>query len=327
MCRMRDSIRVGDCLEVLPTLPARSVQCCLTSPPYWGLRDYGGGEDQLGHEFTVQEYVARLVEVFRAVRRVLSDDGVAWLNLGDCYSSGLKGSGGITPLQQNNPQSFFSPRAFALAVPAKNLVGVPWRVAFALQADGWILRNDVIWMKRNAMCESVTDRLTRSYEHVFLLAKRSRYRFHAAALGTPIKKSTRMRKSNGHYAPPGAPIGAHSGINGNCVYRRSWANGRDVWDVPRDHWRSREIKACVNHAAMFPPALAERCILAGSREGDVVLDPFTGTGTAGEVALRLQRRFVGVELSQEYAELARARCRAVRQKNSPRSGSFAGCNP
>ena len=296
----------------------------LTSPPYWGLRDYGGGSQQLGHEYTVDAYVARLVEVFRAVRRVLADDGVVWLNLGDTYSHGIKGSGGTSAVQANNPRAQFRTQKFALAVPPKNLVGVPWRVAFALQDDGWILRNDVIWRKRNGMVESVTDRLTRGHEHVFLLVKLARYQFSCEAIGTPLSaQAMRPRRFNGNYAPPGSPPGAHTGINGEYACSRSWANRRDVWDVPNDSVRSRAISH-VRHSATFPPALAELCIRAGSREGDLVLDPFAGTGTAGEVALRLRRRFVGVELSQEYSALARARCRAVRQKKRPATPKHRG---
>lgn len=246
-------ILIGDCRETLKDLPAGSVQCCVTSPPYWGLRDYGH-EDQMGQEETFEEYVAGMVAVFREVWRVLSDDGTLWLNLGDTYAGSGYGNqvcGGGLSRDEGGPSKHRTKRSLG----AKNLVGIPWRVAFALQADGWILRQDIIWSKPNPMPESVTDRCTKAHEYVFLLAKRDRYFF------SPYGRLT-----------------------------------RSVWDVS-----SRESEAA--HVAVFPTRLIRPCILAGSRPGDVVLDPFAGSGTTGRVALEEGRRAILVELSPEYGAL------------------------
>jgi site-specific DNA-methyltransferase (adenine-specific) len=258
-------------------MPDCSVQCCVTSPPYWGLRDYGH-EGQIGLEATPEDYVERIVAVFREVRRVLKDDGTLWLNLGDSYADG------------------------------KQLVGIPWRVAFALQADGWWLRQDLIWHKPNPMPESVRDRCTKAHEYLFLLTKSERYHFDVKAIAEP-------GVTGKWEAMP--PIGGvkHAGheFHGGRVYtgKRPASDGmrrrRSVWKVPVKPYKG-------SHFAVMPPKLIEPCIKAGSREGDTVLDPFAGSGTTLAVAMELGRNAVGCELNPDYANLAKERIQSVKVK-------------
>jgi DNA modification methylase len=271
-------ILTGDCRDSLASLDADCVQTCVTSPPYFGLRDYGH-DGQIGLEPTPDEFVAALVGVFREVRRVLRDDGTCWVNLGDSYGQ------------------------------EKQLLGVPWRFAFAMQQQGWTLRSDVIWHKPSAMPESATDRPTRAHEYLFLLSKAPRYFYDAEAIqedgaessqaraGIPRKVSPKDSKGPGN-APrdPRGPLEVGSVI-GEYGGRR---NKRTVWTVAAQPYAGA-------HFATFPTKLIEPCILAGSRPGDVVLDPFAGSGTTGMVALRYGRSFVGCELNPEYADLARDR--------------------
>ena len=273
-------VLVGDVRQRLAELQDCSVQTCVTSPPYWGLRDYGH-DGQIGLEQTPDEYVAELVEVFREVRRVLADDGTLWLNLGDTYG------------------------------PGKQLQGIPWRVAFALQSDGWWLRQDIIWAKPNPMPESVTDRCTKAHEYVFLLTKSARYYYDAAAIAEPflhgdMQREAKRRKAAGLLRTGEYMVG--SGRNDGDSYTggvgfasaKDTRNKRDVWTIATKPYAGA-------HFAVMPEALAEPCILAGSRPGDLVLDPFTGSGTVGVVALRHDRDFIGTELNPEYAALAEAR--------------------
>ncbi len=264
---MESRILVGDARKNLRGLPAREFRCSVTSPPYWGLRDYGT-PNQIGAEETVVEYLAHLVEVFREVRRVLRDDGTLWLNAGDCYTSGNRT---WRDRDRKNPargMSYRPPTPFGLK--PKDLIGVPWRLALALQADGWYLRSDIIWHKPNCQPESVKDRPTRAHEYLFLLTKSEDYYYDAAAIREP------------------------------SLTGRGTRNRRTVWTIPTEAY----LEA---HFATFPPALAEPAILAGSEPRDAVLDPFFGSGTVGEVCLRLRRRFVGIELKTEYARLAARR--------------------
>jgi DNA modification methylase len=299
-------ILTGDCRDLLATLPAGSAQCCVTSPPYFGLRDYGHAE-QVGLEATPEAFVAALVEVFRSVRRVLADDGTLWLNLGDSYAGDTKGSGGVgksslvgTPNDGNG--QLFGARKITCGLPGKNLLGIPWRVAFALQADGWWLRQDIIWHKPNPMPESVTDRCTKAHEYVFLLSKAARYRFDAEA----IAESSAYPAGPGNVRPnrpfPGQRIGENSNTRDglHLVGPRETRNRRSVWTIATQPFDGA-------HFATMPPELARLCILAGSRPGDRVLDPFAGAGTTGLVADRLQRDAVLIEINPTYAELARAR--------------------
>jgi DNA modification methylase len=300
------TILVGDVRERLADIPDGSVRCCVTSPPYWGLRDYGH-DGQIGLEQTPDEYIAEMVAVFREVRRVLADDGTLWLNIGDSYASDTKGSGGPGSSStlggtkaEKNGQRMTTIRVQHNLKP-KDLVGIPWRVAFALQADGWWLRQDIIWHKPNPMPESVTDRCTKAHEYVFLLTKSARYYYDANAvaeksihpgdtrhLRTDTRKTAEpMSIDNGSRRRTGNPTG-------------ETRNRRSVWSIATKPFTGA-------HFAVMPEALAEPCILAGSAPGDLVLDPFTGSGTVAVVALRHGRNFIGCELNPDYAEIARQR--------------------
>ena len=321
-------ILVGDCIASMRTLPERSVQVCVTSPPYFGLRDYGH-DGQIGLEPTPDEFVGKLVEVFREVRRVLADDGTLWLNLGDSYAAQRGGThqpaetlaggrGGKTEDGERvNRDRFdgYNPtrNATAIGLKHKDLIGIPWRVAFALQADGWYLRQDIIWHKPNPMPESVRDRCTKAHEYIFLLSKSERYYFDADAIRQPAAESTRgktwdERKAMGfrgdtkHPTKDAIEAGLHIpsfAPNPNGVNRRS------VWTVTTKPYKGA-------HFATFPPDLIEPCILAGSRVGDVVLDPFGGAGTTGLVSQRHGRQFVLCELNPDYARMAEDRIAAER---------------
>ena len=392
---------VADVLAGLAGLADESVQCVVTSPPYWGLRDYGRA-GQIGLERTPAEYVERMVEAFREVWRVLRKDGTLWLNLGDCYATGAgavgehpgggqqgarwKGeatrvrdsrrrdraavvpkraqrdgthAGKHTAIAALGPMT--QPNRMPIAgLKPKDLVGMPWRVAFALQAEGWWLRSDIVWNKPNPMPESVADRPTRSHEYLFLLTRSARYRYDAAAIAEPCAEDTAARLERAHapYQAPGQP--AQNGTAGPRPNRRQpfpagWGTGdqpRDAVALNQDATRS-EIRAtparerrqrspegrpaapqieedpgtfsgtrnrrtvwtvatqgfAEAHFATFPEALVEPCILAGSRRGDTVLDPFAGAGTTGLVADRLGRDFIGIELNPEYAAMAERRLR------------------
>jgi DNA modification methylase len=298
-------ILVGDVRQRLQELPDGSVQCVVTSPPYWGLRDYGH-EGQIGLEQTPDEYVAELVAVFREVRRVLADDGTLWLNLGDSYKPSGNGSTKKGFNERHFGKKFATDKQGAAeghvdrsnlradSLKPKDLVGIPWRVAFALQADGWWLRQDIIWAKPNPMPESVTDRCTKAHEYVFLLTKSAQYFYDAAAVAEEItsdRAPSRKAKSSGvghlQLRPAGTPY------DGKGETR----NRRSVWTVSTQPYAGA-------HFAVMPMTLVEPCILAGSERLDTVLDPFCGSGTVGVVALRNQRRFIGIELNKEYADLA-----------------------
>lgn len=268
---MRNTILQGDALTVLRTVPTGIAQCCVTSPPYWGLRDYGH-EEQYGLENDPQEFVQKLVEVFREVRRVLKEDGTLWLNLGDSYF-------GDSPPRKSSQEAFSSTwdasntasrggsrrsAARLRDLKPKDLVGVPWMVAFALRADGWHLRSDIIWAKGSMMPEPVKDRPTRSHEYIFLLTKTAQYYYDTEA----VREETRNRRS--------------------------------VWVINPKSYEGA-------HFAVFPPELPELCILAGSQQGDLILDPFAGSGTTLAVAAGLRRDFLGIELKPDYVKLATAR--------------------
>lgn len=300
-------ILVGDALERLQQLPDGSVQTCVTSPPYWGLRDYGH-DGQLGLESTPDEYVTNMVEVFRHVRRVLADEGTVWLNLGDSYASGGgSGSQRLDSLGErlgcghgHKHSSTDSHRAITPpGLKPKDLVGIPWRVAFALQADGWWLRQDIIWHKPNPMPESVTDRCTKAHEYLFLLTKSARYLYDAQAVAEPVTREFWHESVGSPYmtAKDGRLDGGKRQGFGPMDGTR---NKRSVWTIATKPYSGA-------HFAVMPADLVEPCVLAGSRSGDTVLDPFTGSGTVGMVALRHGREFVGIELNPEYAALAESR--------------------
>jgi len=310
----KEMIYTGNCLDILPTLDAESVQCCVTSPPYWGLRDYGV-DGQIGLEKTPEEYVEKMVRVFREVRRVLADDGTLWLNLGDSYSGSMKGSGGNDPerscKQVTNSGSYFgsqvdNARKINTGLKPKDLMGIPWRVAFALQSDGWYLRQDIIWSKPNPMPESVTDRCTKAHEYIFLLSKAARYYYDQEA----VKESGST--SEGDKA--GHTFGGkkrtdmemtHSNQPGKKWIWGSTRNRRSVWTITTKPFKEA-------HFATFPPEIPEICIKAGSRIGDTILDPFSGAGTTGVVAEKLSRKYIGIELNETYSEMAEKRIEAAR---------------
>jgi DNA modification methylase len=304
----------GDALDGLQTLPDASVQCCVTSPPYYGLRSYlpQGHADkalEVGAEETPDAYVARLVEVFREVRRVLRDDGTCFVNLGDSYCSTDKWGGGKsgntgkhTVADSGDVPSWDArrqKRPHIDGIKPKDLIGIPWMVAFALRADGWYLRQDILWSKKNCMPESVTDRCTKSHEYVFLLAKRERYFFDAVAI-QEVAVCDRKRGPVLH--------GDLVSTNGNAGLSR-----RDLSDTRnrRSVWTLSTENCAEAHFAVMPSALADLCIRAGCPVGGTVIDPFTGSGTTGIVALRQDKRFVGCELNAEYAKMAARRIAAV----------------
>lgn len=346
-------IHVGDCLETLRTLPDQSAQCCVTSPPYFGLRDYGR-DGQIGLEATPDAFVAKLVEVFREVRRALRDDGTLWLNLGDSYCSqggeyathvnqvgvgagqrqwreGAARADGDVRADGNSRRNRNG--TVAPGLKPKDLIGIPWRVAFALQADGWYLRQDIIWSKPNPMPESVRDRCTKAHEYLFLLSKSPRYYYDAEAISEEVADSTverltqpTLEEQAGSTRVPGKTNGAMKAVGKAYTFNRKTAtegppgqpaqhreareeieyrgrrNKRSVWTVPTMPFREA-------HFATFPEALIEPCILAGSRPGDMVLDPFGGAGTTGVVAQRLGRQYTLCELNPGYAEIAERRIR------------------
>ncbi len=321
----------GDSLAVLRTLPDESVNCCVTSPPYWGLRDYGV-VGQMGLERTPELYVAGMVAVFAEVRRVLRSDGTLWLNLGDSYARDA-GKGQHKPgdagkqnyiIERGNGRAA-STATIGDGLKAKDLVGIPWRVAFALQADGWYLRSDIIWHKPNPMPESVTDRPTKAHEYLFLLTKSERYAYDAAAIAEPATCG-RIRgpalhadlvSTNGN---SGLSRGAYRKTDKQAeVGSRRYTGFNDRWDAKEDAGAVNETRnrrsvwsICTEaypgaHFAVMPTALVEPCVMAGCPEGGTVLDPFAGSGTVGVVALRHGRQFIGIELNPKYAAMARNR--------------------
>ena len=323
-------IRQGDVLDRLRAMPDGSVHCCVTSPPYWGLRDYGC-DGQIGLEATVDEWVAQMVAVFREVRRVLRDDGVFWLNLGDAYagSNGAQSRGADYPASSSleggsmlrarqiaaHPQGLSGTGSLKRTpgLKPKDLIGMPWRVAFALQADGWYLRSDVVWSKPNPMPESVTDRPTKAHEYVFLLTKSARYFYDSEAIredatAAPRKCGANSRanvahKQDGHGR-------RHAGFNERYDFENPPAgrNARTVWTIATQPYPEA-------HFATFPEALAEKCILAGSPSDGTVLDPFAGSGTTGAVCVRYGRAFIGIELNPEYVTLTEKRIKAAERKH------------
>jgi DNA modification methylase len=295
---MSATILVGDVRTRLAEIPDGSIQTCITSPPYWGLRDYGKNE-QIGLEESPQEYVNSMVEVFREVWRVLRDDGTLWLNIGDSYSGSGKGPAGN--LGATHDERNMEKKHSAIVpdgLKPKDLVGIPWRVAFALQADGWYLRQDIIWAKPNPMPESVTDRCTKSHEYIFLLSKSRSYYFDNKAIKEPAVSNVgnaKIRFGGNKYGDSNDP--KHATKSGNVWKPSATRNKRDVWTI-----NTKPFKGA--HFAVMPEALVEPCVLAGSREGDIVLDPFTGSGTVAVVALANGRNFIGTELNSEYAQIA-----------------------
>jgi DNA modification methylase len=295
----------GDCLEEMKNIPDNSVDCIITSPPYYGMRDYGS-DAQIGLEKNPEEYIKKLAKVFREAKRVLKDEGTLWLNLGDSYSGSGKGSAkypeNAAKYKQGTNHGMLSAQAVTQThcdLPAKNLMGIPWRVAFALQEEGWILRQDIIWNKPNPMPESVKDRCTKSHEYIFLMAKQSKYYyFDNEAIKEPCVGSNQL------------PVAGSEGTFGIKQSRRredkpntairDFKNKRDVWTIGIKPFKGA-------HFATFPEELIEPCVLAGCPVGGTVLDMFMGSGTTGVVCTRLKRNFIGMELNDKYVEIAQKR--------------------
>jgi site-specific DNA-methyltransferase (cytosine-N4-specific) len=276
-------IIVGDSRKELTLFPDNIFQCCITSPPYWSLRDYDY-QNQIGAEDKVEQYVEHLVTVFREVRRTLREDGTCWLNIGDSYTSG--GRTCRAPDKKNPARSMTYRPDTPKGLKPKDLIGIPWMVAFALQRDGWYLRSDIIWNKPNCQPESVKDRPTRSHEYLFLLTKSETYHYNLEAIKEPANGSDQLK------------------------------NRRTVWNINTEAFRGA-------HFAVFPLNLVRLCILAGSYPGSMVLDPFLGSGTVGVVCKETARKCVGIEMKPEYAELARVRIETTSSKIYPVSNSHS----
>jgi len=274
--RDQDDIQiiVGDSRKELSFIEDNTFQCCITSPPYWGLRDYDY-PNQIGAEDKVEKYIEHLVAVFREVRRTLREDGTCWLNIGDSYTSG--GRTWRAPDKKNPARGMTYRPDTPNGLKPKDLIGVPWRVAFALQQDGWYLRSDIIWNKPNCQPESVKDRPTRAHEYLFLLTKSENYHYDFDAIKEQANGSGQLK------------------------------NRRTVWNINTEGFKGA-------HFAVFPPSLVRLCLLAGSRPGSIVLDPFFGSGTVGVVCKEISRRCVGIEMKPEYAELARDRIQTTRRE-------------
>lgn len=300
-------ILCGDAAEVLKTLPPESVNMCVTSPPYYGLRDYGE-QGQIGIEQSPEEYIARLVKVFDEVYRVLSKDGTLWLNIGDSYAGSGKGPMTLTADSKNknvfdmHNRIYEVPKSWS-GIKPKDLIGIPWMLAFALRKRGWYLRSDIIWYKKNCLPESAKDRPTKAYEHIFLFAKSRQYYFDYKAIQEPIKEVSRERYKRGRSANS-----KYVGQQGITQVREDFSDfdqqyrrKRDVWEVSTNTYKMDE------HFAMFPERLIEPCILAGSKVGGVVLDPFFGSGTTGAVSKRYGREYIGIDLNARYLEKAKER--------------------
>lgn len=304
----------GDCRQTLKSLPDESVHCCVTSPPYFGLRDYGC-EDQIGLEQTPDAFVEELVAVFREVKRVLRNDGTLWLNLGDSYASfrdgkatpdTTRGSSTGTLVPKGKAANRMSGSFSGTNVKHKDLIGIPWRVAFALQADGWYLRQDIIWHKPNPMPESVQDRCTKAHEYIFLLSKSARYFYDIKSVMEPVASGTVARLSQPTISQQVGSDRVPGKTNGNmkAVGSTETRNRRSVWTVTTKPYSGA-------HFATFPPDLIEPCILAGSPRGGFVLDPFGGSGTTAQVAMENNRSAILCELNPEYVGLINERLHGI----------------
>ena len=297
---MKDTILFGDCRKTLKQFDEKA-RVCVTSPPYYGLRDYGGENNQIGMEQTPEDYVDEMVKVFRLVRDNLTDDGTLWLNIGDSYYNYRKDGNypkqTVSKTRQDLPTK--TPvRANKLeGYKSKDLIGIPWMLAFALRKDGWYLRQDIIWHKPNPMPESVKDRCTKAHEYIFLLSKSKNYYYNNEAIKEPVKQDWGTRdRTNGKYHNEGTGLQPHSGLTKSYTKK----NKRSVWSVTKKPYKGA-------HFATFPPELIEPCIKAGSEVGDIILDPFMGSGTTAMVAKMLDRYYIGCELHEDYGNLIQER--------------------
>lgn len=298
-------IEFGDCRETMRKWAAAGIkaQTCVTSPPYYGLRDYGH-EGQIGLEETPEEYIKAMVEVFRCVWDVLEDDGTLWLNIGDSYAGSGKGRNADGTHQEGGKQGTNKGSIVGLLAKTetpnckpKDLIGIPWMLAFALRADGWYLRQDIIWHKPNPMPESVQDRCTKAHEYIFLMSKSQKYHYDHESIKDPVKQDWGTRdRTDGKYHNEGSGLQPHSGLEKSY----EMANKRSVWTVNTKPYAGA-------HFAVFPSDLIEPCILAGAPAGGIVLDPFMGSGTTAQVAQNLGRQYLGCELNPEYEVLQNKR--------------------
>ena len=297
---MKDTILFGDCRETLKQFDEKA-RMCVTSPPYYGLRDYGGENNQIGQEQTPEEYVEEMVKVFRLVRDNLTDDGTLWLNIGDSYynyrSDGNYPKQTVSKTRQDLPTKTPVRGNKLEGYKSKDLIGIPWLLAFALRKDGWYLRQDIIWHKPNPMPESVKDRCTKAHEYIFLLSKNKNYYYNNEAIKEPVKQDWGTRdRTNGKYHNEGTGLQPHSGLTKSYTKK----NKRSVWSVTKKPYKGA-------HFATFPPELIEPCIKAGSEVGDIILDPFMGSGTTAMVSKMLDRYYIGCELSEDYGNLIQER--------------------
>ena len=298
---MRDTILFGDCLETLKEFDEKA-RCCITSPPYYGLRNYGGEDCQIGLEESPEEYIQKLVEVFREVRNNLTEDGTLWLNIGDSYYNYRPGKGqalnkqSVSNTKQDLPDKCARRGNKFEGLKEKDLIGIPWMLAYALRAEGWYLRQDIIWHKPTPMPESVRDRCTKAHEYIFLFSKNKKYFYDNEAIKEPAKDWGTRDRSKGKYHNEGTGLQPHSGLSKSYPTK----NKRSVWSITNKPYKG-------SHFAVFPPDLIEPCIKAGSEEGDIVLDPFMGSGTTAMVAKSLGRDYIGCELHQDYSDLINKR--------------------
>ncbi len=318
---MRNEIIISDALEGLRAIESETVNMCVTSPPYFGLRDYNVKE-RIGTESTPEEYIDKLVSVFHEVRRVLMPNGTLWLNIGDSYAGGSGRWGGEKGMSEKQSSNRGSLGQIKVAqkwkhdtIKVKDLIGIPWALAFALRSDGWYLRQDIIWQKPNCMPESVKDRCTKSHEYIFLLSKSPKYYFDANAISEPTSESTARRCAGANATNENiqakkprfggrkyteTPESFYRTKSGNIYDYRPKRNKRDVWSIS-----TRPLKEA--HFAAYPKELAETCILAGSKKGDLILDPFIGSGTTAVAAVENERDYLGFEINPEYAAIAERR--------------------
>ena len=298
---MKDTILFGDCLQTLKEFDEKA-RCCITSPPYYGLRDYGGEDCQIGQEESPEEYIQKLVKVFQEVRNNLTEDGTLWLNIGDSYYNYRPGKGQslvkqtVSNSKQDLPDKCARRGNKLDGLKEKDLIGIPWMLAFALRADGWHLRQDIIWHKPNPMPESVKDRCTKSHEYVFLLSKNKKYYYDNESIKEKAKDWGTRDRSKGKYHNKGTGLQPHSGLSKSYPMK----NKRSVWSITNKPYKDA-------HFAVYPPDLIIPCIKAGSQKGDIVLDPFIGSGTTAVVAKELGRDYIGCELHKEYSKLIQDR--------------------
>ena len=299
---MKNTILFGDCRDTIPTITERP-RMCVTSPPYYGLRNYGDEDKQIGQEQSPEEYIENMVDVFRKVRDVLADDGTLWVNIGDSYYNYRPGKGqalnkqSVSNTKQDLPDECPRRGNKLEGLKEKDLIGIPWMLAFALRADGWYLRQDIIWHKPNPMPESVKDRCTKAHEYIFLLSKSKYYHYDNEAIKEPVKQDWGTRdRTNGKYHNPGTGLQPHSGLTKSYTKR----NKRSVWSVNKKPYKGA-------HFATYPEELIQPCILAGSEKNDIILDPFMGSGTTAVVAKSLGRHYIGCELHEDYGKLIQKR--------------------